>query len=648
MLGNDLIYHKLLAHLAIDEDYLMQGIAHLIHDGIDKLFVIAVTKNTSEIEERAKIYEYHLTPDRESDGALVPVTISQSLSVGHANNLSAEVIGGQIYLLATAQTVSERDMGNGISKIQWLGSSTTQAQVQTLRLFDADDRLYNGTYCLSQDGKWLIAAMHDRNMDWYKYEVLIYQRQQLERGNKTPLYRWDMPLPQEDDLDVLQGIASDGRHIYIYSGYFNALEQHLISVFDFSGNKVKEIPVATALSQYSEADLLNNTQGIPFAEPQGISLVGNNIYVGCYEKWFADADIVSYNGQNYACIAKNTQGVSPEYSRRWVRTHKPATKGEYNTNTTYFTNDSKYSKMVNSVYVLTQDETLGYPLMSRQLQQAKLVQYRDTYLGANNVKLNRYSPQAGRVYNYIEYLKNGLGFFDSNFGADNNKMAVAQCDFLNSNEAFYLRAKNNLSDGAGINLYGANDGSAPGQVRLYALDNRDGNKLKTLTFRGNTPAFYPSSNGEMSLGIGALRFSQVYAANGTISTSDERLKQDIKPITDEVIEAWRAVDFCAYRWRSAVAEKGDNARYHLGLIAQQIKTAFDQRGLNARDYGLLCYDEWQEEPELRDDDGNLIQPRIPAGNRWSIRAEECLFIEAESQRRRLAALEQRLAQLEAA
>lgn len=643
-LANAPFYHKLLTNLQIEDGYLMQGMARVVHQNIEKLFMVAVTKNTTNVEERAKIYEYHLN-DTSSDMPLVPVATSQQLNIGHANNLSAEVVDDVVYLLTTSSTLSDNDMGKGIAKIKWQGSATSQAQVQELRLFDASSHLINGTYCVSQDGRWVIAAVHDSKMDWYKYETLIYLREQLEKGNKKPMYRFDMPLPQEDDLDVLQGIASDGRRIYVYSGYFNALEQHLITVFDFAGNKIKEIPVTTALSQYSETELLNHSQGIPFCEPQGIALIGDDIYVGCYEKWFAEADIVTYNGQNYACIAKNTQGISPEYSRRWVRTNKHATRGEYNPATLYFTSESHYAKVVNSVYALTQQAKSGYELMPRRLEQKK-IQKRDMYFGMSNIRVKRHSPQLQATYNYLEYLKGGIGLFDSTYGADNNKMANVQCDFANGNEVLFLRSKNTLNEGAGINLYGENDSSAAGQVRIYALDTQNDNRLKTLIFRGKAPAFYPSTNGEISLGIGALRFSQVYAANGTISTSDERLKQDIKPITDEVIEAWRNVNFCAYRWRSAVAEKGEKARYHLGLLAQQIKLAFEQKGLNACDYGLLCYDEWQDEPEIRDEEGNLLQPAIPAGNRWSIRAEECLFLEAESLRRRLETIEQRLAKLE--
>lgn len=145
-----------------------------------------------------------------------------------------------------------------------------------------------------------------------------------------------------------------------------------------------------------------------------------------------------------------------------------------------------------------------------------------------------------------------------------------------------------------------------------------------------------------ALGQAAQRFTQVFAANGTINTSDAREKQDVAPIDDAVLDAWGDVSLVTYRWIESVRHKGDGARIHSGVVAQQIRDAFLARGLDAMKYGLLCYDAWDVTPADLDDDGNEVNPATPAGDRWGIRAEECLFVEAAYQRRRMDRIEARL------
>ena len=64
-------------------------------------------------------------------------------------------------------------------------------------------------------------------------------------------------------------------------------------------------------------------------------------------------------------------------------------------------------------------------------------------------------------------------------------------------------------------------------------------------------------------------------------------------------------------------------RSHFGVTAQAVRQAFEAEGLDAREYGLFCYDEWPEETqERRDDDGNVIKEYRPAGNRYGLRYDE--------------------------
>ncbi len=98
------------------------------------------------------------------------------------------------------------------------------------------------------------------------------------------------------------------------------------------------------------------------------------------------------------------------------------------------------------------------------------------------------------------------------------------------------------------------------------------------------------------LGGGTQRFDDIFATNGTIQTSDRNEKQDIEELTD----AEKRVAVVAkglmrkYRWKSKVAEKGDNARTHFGIIAQDLQDAFTAESLDASKYAMFCSDTWWE------------------------------------------------------
>ena len=166
-----------------------------------------------------------------------------------------------------------------------------------------------------------------------------------------------------------------------------------------------------------------------------------------------------------------------------------------------------------------------------------------------------------------------------------------------------------------------------------------------------------------TLGTSGRRWKELFCANGTINTSDERSKQQIADIPEAVFRAWGKVKFQQYKFNDAVEAKGEAARFHVGAIAQRIVEAFEEEGLDATRYGLLCYDEWAEAthtvkvvdaPAVVDAEDRTVQPEQyhmeevvePAGSRYSLRYAECLCMEAAYQRWRLEQIESRLTALE--
>jgi hypothetical protein len=79
-----------------------------------------------------------------------------------------------------------------------------------------------------------------------------------------------------------------------------------------------------------------------------------------------------------------------------------------------------------------------------------------------------------------------------------------------------------------------------------------------------------------------------------------------------------------FRFKDAVAIKGDAARIHVGVIAQEVMAAFTAEGLDAMRYGLMCYDEWESKPEEKDSEGVVIKPAVAAGQSYGVRYEELL------------------------
>ena len=105
-------------------------------------------------------------------------------------------------------------------------------------------------------------------------------------------------------------------------------------------------------------------------------------------------------------------------------------------------------------------------------------------------------------------------------------------------------------------------------------------------------------------GVPGGRWKVVYAATGSINTSDANEKQDVRDLEASELAAATELKTMikAYRWKDAVAAKGDDARIHFGVIAQDVQSMFTKHGLDASKYGFWCSDTWYEL------DGDVVHP----------------------------------------
>lgn len=104
----------------------------------------------------------------------------------------------------------------------------------------------------------------------------------------------------------------------------------------------------------------------------------------------------------------------------------------------------------------------------------------------------------------------------------------------------------------------------------------------------------PGTDNTYTLGSASLRWSTVYAATGTINTSDANQKQDVSALDIAEKATAKAIKdlMKKFKFKSAVAKKGTSARYHFGVIAQEVQAAFAANGLDASQYGVFCSDTW--------------------------------------------------------
>jgi len=154
----------------------------------------------------------------------------------------------------------------------------------------------------------------------------------------------------------------------------------------------------------------------------------------------------------------------------------------------------------------------------------------------------------------------------------------------------------------------ANTGTSP----IFRNVNEDG--ISILTDGGQAKLVSTNSSGladnDGDIGAASYRWDDIYATNGTIQTSDRNEKQDIAELSDAETRVAVAAKglLRKFRWQSAVEEKGDEARIHFGIIAQDLQDAFTAEGLDAGDYAMFISSTWT------DDDG-VEQTRL--GVRYS-------------------------------
>ena len=205
-----------------------------------------------------------------------------------------------------------------------------------------------------------------------------------------------------------------------------------------------------------------------------------------------------------------------------------------------------------------------------------------------------------------------------------------------------------------------------------------GNSGTGVLFAGGSNGILPINpsntvlrDNAIDLGSGSYRFDDIFATNGSIQTSDENEKQNIASLTSAEITAATAISklFKTFKWKDKVSAKGDDARTHTGVIAQQVQTAMSDAGLDASKYAFWCSNTWWEKDvevaAVEADEEKLIKAQdaftrtdtydtkeeAPEGaterTRMGVRYPELLAFIGAATEQRLTSIESRLTALEA-
>ena len=245
---------------------------------------------------------------------------------------------------------------------------------------------------------------------------------------------------------------------------------------------------------------------------------------------------------------------------------------------------------------------------------------------------------------------------------------------------------NNGSDGDIVWFRKA--GNVVGRIKVRGSHLVMGNNDVGFLFAGDNNHIRPhdpindlNADNYVDLGATYARFDDIYATNSSIQTSDFNEKQDIASLTATEMLVGKRISalFKTFRWKDSVAEKGDNARTHTGIIAQDVHAAFTAEGLDAGNYALFISSTWWETQtevpaveavaEVTDEDGNVTTEAVEAKDaytrtdtydtedeapegatertRMGIRYPELLSFVAAYNEQRFASIEARLTALEA-
>ena len=214
-----------------------------------------------------------------------------------------------------------------------------------------------------------------------------------------------------------------------------------------------------------------------------------------------------------------------------------------------------------------------------------------------------------------------VGATSFNYNASGVAFRSGDYSYLTRDSGYPLLLNRKTNDGVLLNFYrdstevGNIQGAGGGTLAIGGGNTFLRFQDSDSTIRPTTNTGFANRDNAIDLGASNARFDDIFATNGTIQTSDQNEKQSIQSLTTSEIAVAQRISklFKTFKFNSAVEEKGDSARTHTGVIAQDVQQAFSDEGLDASNYALFISSTWWEKEisvdavaEELDEEGNVV------------------------------------------
>lgn len=193
---------------------------------------------------------------------------------------------------------------------------------------------------------------------------------------------------------------------------------------------------------------------------------------------------------------------------------------------------------------------------------------------------------AGSVWNEVQLR----------LGGNSGSQSFSLVGYLDGTQAFW----HTLADASGNTIF-QKDLTVSGTISSSKAVSVPGISYTTgqvaLTNKSYTCGLYDLRFGptidfdnQVNLGISSARWVKVYAASGTIGTSDERDKDIIGAVDDRYKHLYMALEPIVYRWK----DTGIDKKAHIGLGAQTTERSAIACGIALSEIGMIEHDYWDE------------------------------------------------------
>lgn len=431
--------------------------------------------NSYDPAEMLQIAQYPLT----TNGSTVAASDSTvQLNLGHGQDLSVEKVSESLTYLWTSATtpsgisgdvigyegetinLTNVDAGRSIARVEWKGSSTSGSDITNYQVIpdfnelDSSTWFYRLTPKVSTDGKYIVGKASNMRGRFLP-KIYVWDKNDIDNyaGIPEPLHTFFMPaaLTNNPDLNTIQAVHCHDDIIYVQLGFTDALSFKKIARFTLNGSFIDDYDF------YADTSYLVDVETT--VEPEGLTFT-------------------NFNGELKMAMAFNIYSATE--NTKSLHIYGP---GEV----------SEYLNEKSSPATIQLDDN-AYDV---SYQEGEALQFGS--------------------YDYVNQVWTNVARFDSNYNLNlqnaeefsmQSERVIRKNDAGVGRETVFIRAKDTLTSGAGINLYGSGDSEFPDQISLFAVQG---------VFYGNVtsePAT-PTNGGILFVEAGALKYK---GSSGTVTT----------------------------------------------------------------------------------------------------------------------------------